>query len=485
VRCTNPVIKGGVVLSSVETVVIIHTNDLHSHFHPMPRVASTIQSIRDRQQHNLCITADIGDHIDRMRMETEGTDGLANRAVMNYCHYDVVVPGNNEGLTLDKHKLEVIYGPDNVYKAICCNMVEYDNREPVSWIQPYRVIGNERIKVGLIGVTADFNDFYHELGWHLLPPIEAVAAVVKQVRQEVDIVVICSHLGLSRDKELAEKVEGIDCVLGGHTHHFLSEPLVVNGTLICATGKFGEFVGEVEFRIDVDKKQVIHKSAICHEVQQYEPDPKLEKLIEQHRGIAREHLSEQVAYLLVPMTTSWHEESPLGNLLARGLRQWTGADLAIVNAGQILRNLDEGSITREIMLEACPSPINPCRITIKGASIRQAIEEATIENFIQLPIKGFGFRGKMLGTLCLDGIEVLIDTSHRVGILINGIPLQDEREYDLATIDMFTFGIGYLSLKEGRDVRYFLPEFIRDVLIHELQNPDAIKDSFRRRWNRV
>ena len=38
----------------------------------------------------------------------------------------------------------------------------------------------------------------------------------------------------------------------------------------------------------------------------------------------------------------------------------------------------------------------------------------------------------------------------------------------IATLDMFTFGVGYMSLKEGIDRRYYLPEFIRDLLVWAL-----------------
>jgi len=46
---------------------------------------------------------------------------------------------------------------------------------------------------------------------------------------------------------------------------------------------------------------------------------------------------------------------------------------------------------------------------------------------------------------------------------------------------MFTFGVGYVGLKEGRDVHYLLPEFIRELLCEALADPALIADSHRRR----
>jgi 2',3'-cyclic-nucleotide 2'-phosphodiesterase (5'-nucleotidase family) len=456
----------------------------------MPRIASAIRSIRERNPDALVLTVDIGDHADRMTVETEGTAGQANRAVLNDCRYDAVVPGNNEGLTFEKAQLADLYAADNRFTAICCNMVDYETGRHVPWIRPYHIVDNGRVKVGLIGVTADFNDFYHDLGWHLLPPIETVAEWTARLRPQVDVLVVCSHLGLPRDREMAERIPGIDCILGGHTHHLLPEPLFIGDTMVCAAGKYGDYVGQAEFRLALPDRRIAARTARLHPVERFPADPGLADRIRRSREAARAALSEPVAELAVPLPNAWHEESPLGNLLARGLRAWTGAEAAIVNAGQILDSLPEGPITRERILALCPSPINPCRMKLTGAAIRRALEESLLDEYIRMPVKGFGFRGKVLGTLCLDGLEVVYDPSGPdrnkiVEITLGGEPLDDRRPVDVATIDMFTFGIGYLSLQRGEDVTYYLPEFIRDLLIRELRNPASVRDCFVPRWKKV
>jgi hypothetical protein len=62
--------------------------------------------------------------------------------------------------------------------------------------------------------------------------------------------------------------------------------------------------------------------------------------------------------------------------------------------------------------------------------------------------------------------------------------LNDEEEYRLATIDMFTFGVGYLALKKGELLHYFLPEFLRDLLAEQLKKPEALKQCRKTRWIR-
>merc|ERR1711971_810336 len=52
--------------------------------------------------------------------------------------------------------------------------------------------------------------------------LEPVAKEVARLEAEgVDIIIGLGHSGYQRDMELAEKILGLDVVVGGHTHSFL------------------------------------------------------------------------------------------------------------------------------------------------------------------------------------------------------------------------------------------------------------------------
>lgn len=90
-----------------DTLTILYTNDIHSHFDAMERIAAMIDELR-AQAPGPTLLLDIGDHMDRSAVETEGTMGRANVDVLNLTGYDAVTIGNNEGLTftpasLNKH----------------------------------------------------------------------------------------------------------------------------------------------------------------------------------------------------------------------------------------------------------------------------------------------------------------------------------------------------------------------------------------------
>ena len=103
----------------------------------------------------------------------------------------------------------------------------------------------------------------------------------------------------------------------------------------------------------------------------------------------------------------------------------------------------------------CPSPINACTICLNGHQILEALEQSLLEDFTSKPIVGYGFRGRVLGTICVDGMEIHYDPKGPAynkiqSIHVNGIPMDGEREYVVGTLDMFTFKVGYPSwLKEA------------------------------------
>ena len=216
-------------------------------------------------------------------------------------------------------------------------------------------------------------------------------------------------------------------------------------------------------------------------------DGELKERIAHYREVGRSKLSSKVTSLREPMAIRWDGESALGSLLAAGLRRHTGAEIGLVNAGQLLHSLCAGVVTRETLLALCPSPINPCRMRLSGMQIRQALEESLLHEFRFKSITGFGFRGKLLGSISVDGMQIEYDPSAEpyckiVRMTVNGVPFQDEHYYSVGTIDMFSFGVGYLSLKDSEQFEYFLPEFIRDVVATELSDESAIVQAMQPRW---
>lgn len=471
-----------------ERLTIVHTNDVHSHFEAMPGIASFVKAKRDELGSDRLLVVDIGDHLDRMSPETEGTGGRANVDVLNATGVEAFVPGNNEGITLPADMLRAAFAGRAQFPIVCANLREQATGRIADWMTPYHIVRKGRLRVGLIGVTAAFAEFYELLGWIVDEPLQATAAAVAEVRPRVDVLVVLSHLGLRLDERMAAEVPGIDLILGGHTHHLLEEPLRIGGAVVCGAGKYGAYAGEVELAYDPERRRLTSVAGKVVAVAGLDGGGDVRRLIEASRRESAAVLDETVAVLEEPVPLSWTGESPLGNLLAGGLRAWAAAEIGLVNAGQALAGLPAGRVTRARLLELLPGPINPCRMRLRGEHIRQALEEALLDEFAAMEIRGFGFRGKVLGTLAVDGLTVEVDPDRppydriRRILCSGGEELARERDYIVGTIDMFTWGAGYRSLSQGTQVEYMLPELLRDVLGRELQNAAALAACRERRW---
>ncbi|MFC4306083.1 bifunctional metallophosphatase/5'-nucleotidase [Cohnella boryungensis] len=466
-------------------LTLLHTNDLHSHLEEASKIGKYIAETRAGIDEESMIVVDCGDFLDRARLETEGTMADVNRALLERIGYDAVLPGNNEGLSYTPEELDRIFEGFSV-PFVCANMKLLKTGRSPRWMIPSLVLVKSGVRVGLIGLTVSYREYYRLLGWESADPMETLRAEIDRLRTEVDVLILLSHLGLRADEQIAATVPGIDLILGGHTHHLLEVPLLIGNTAVCAAGKFGAYIGHLELEFDTDSGRLSVKGG-SRSTDGMTSSPELDALIAAHRRQAQHKMSRRVALLKEPLAWSHDRESVLPTLLAAALRELAQAELALVNAGQFLEGLPAGGVTEETIHTICPSPINPCLIRLPGRLILRSLEESLLPEFQNLEIRGFGFRGRVLGLLCMDGLEAIADLSeapyNRIKkATVNGAPLDEHRIYSVATLDMFTFGVGYLGLHEGQDVRYFLPEFIRDVLSRALNDEALVERAKTPRW---
>jgi 2',3'-cyclic-nucleotide 2'-phosphodiesterase (5'-nucleotidase family) len=481
------------MISSISQVTLLHTNDIHSDLEAAARIARYVKQIRNHVPRSQLLVLDCGDFLDRSRMETEGTLGGVNRRLLQEIGYDALTIGNNEGLTLSHAQLNE-YGERLGIPVVCANFRPLKPDDRAGWLVPSLQVHKAGLNIGLIGLTAPFNDYYELLGWHASDPFEAAAAETARLRsQGADIIIVMSHLGLRQDERLAASVDGIDLILGAHTHHLLEKPMRIGRTAMSAAGKFGRHIGHLTLsaqRRDPSDRQTVSIQGGCLPTEQWEPDDAALAIIAEEYREAKRRMSRVVTVLDEPLGWSAEEESPLSVLLASVVRRRSGAEIGLVNAGQFLDGLPAGEITLETIHALCPSPINCCRMLLTGKEIMRAMEESLLPDFYGFSFQGFGFRGKVMGTLCFDGLEAEVDLNrqpyHRiVSITVNGEPMDPDREYLVGTLDMFTFGVGHTGLKEGRDIRYLLPELIRELLCDALSDRQMIEQAYRRRIRRI
>jgi 5'-nucleotidase len=447
----------------MEKIHIYHTNDIHSHLENWPRIRQFLaqkKEMHDEKEENVFLF-DIGDFIDRWHPFTDATKGKGNIELLNECQYTAVTIGNNEGVNLPFYDLNQLYDTAQ-FDVLLANLCYQDGSYP-NWVKPYKVYQTEQgTRVGVIGLTAHFAHLYGLLGWKVTEPHTELKKWLERLKAESDIIILLSHLGLQDDERIADNFPDIDVILGGHTHHFLEKGKLVKDTLLGAAGKYGYFVGSITLQLN-EQKTITHKEAILYDSKELPAVHNEQEQIASYFTKGKALLNQKVTTLTKPLNNELFQETEFSLMLCRALREWCNSDCAMINAGLLLGPLT-GEVTVYDLLKICPHPINPCVVELTGKELEAVLWETKDEGLVHKEIKGLGFRGTLLGVFVYDRI-IFADEI----IFVNGKELDYERNYTLALPDMFTFGHFFKDVLPHKEKKYYLPEFLRDILKWKLQ----------------
>lgn len=450
-----------------EKIYIYHTNDVHSHFENWPRISSFLAGKRElhESESDQVYIFDIGDFADRWHPMTEATMGKGNVRLLNEAAYTAVTIGNNEGITLPHTALDSLYD-DAHFDVICANL-HMDGGQRPHWVLPYKIYETAGgTRVGVTAATAYFRKMYSILGWQLTEPITELQMQVNELKEKTDVLIVLSHLGIYDDEKLAEAFPEIDLILGGHTHHVLPEGKLSGHSLLAAGGKHGMYIGEVELEIDLETRELLHKKAVLHPVTELPSVPEEEQFAKELYNKGKELLQRPVASLPAPLSYDWYHKSELPRLLCSALQEWCGGDCAFINAGLVLADLPAGTATEYDIHRMLPHPINPCLISLTGAELKEVLIGTADETLPALELKGLGFRGSVMGAFVYSGIRF---DREQHAVYINEEMLDPDRKYEVATTDMFAFGRFFPAIRRAEQKRFFMPEFLRDIMAWKLK----------------
>jgi 5'-nucleotidase/UDP-sugar diphosphatase len=284
--------SGGSAATLTDKLVILHTNDLHSHlmgFGPeadytpltpnddatvggVARLATEIGAARARAaaKKEPVLLLDAGDFMMGSLFEFLATSVSPELSFMQAAGYDATTLGNHEfdwtptGLAgmLQAATLNGVTVP-----IVASNMVLSDTDagdDGLAALSQAGVVKHKLVKTvgglkvgifGLLGSNA-------ALVTPQAAPVTfedikvASARMVTELRDtdKVDLVIALSHSGINQDgtgedADLAKAVAGIDVIVSGHTHDYLTEPAQVGNTIIVTAGSYGRYLGELELSV--------------------------------------------------------------------------------------------------------------------------------------------------------------------------------------------------------------------------------------------
>lgn len=269
-------------------IVILHTNDLHSRLIGYaPESEYTPLTINDdktiggfarigaiilgEKENNSAITlaVDAGDFsMGTLFTPLEPKTGFQLR-LMKSMGYDVVGLGNHE-FDYGPGKLAQIIKTSTENGEIPCLLASnaiFNVNDPgdddLEQLSSEQILGRqliltrENIKIGFFSILGKNAD---DVAPKAAPvtfakQIPFAKKMVKELKdKKCDIIICISHSGVLKDKngewkgedyEIAKNVNGIDLIVGGHSHTKLEQPLLVNGIPVVQTGEFGQFVGRI------------------------------------------------------------------------------------------------------------------------------------------------------------------------------------------------------------------------------------------------
>ncbi|WEG72918.1 bifunctional metallophosphatase/5'-nucleotidase [Vagococcus intermedius] len=448
----------------MEKIVILNTNDIHSHFENWPKIRRYLVSEKRavEKKGKTCLTLDLGDFSDRVHPYTEASNGLFNTELMNEIGFDGVTIGNNEGIGNSFSQLNQLYSEAN-FDVIVANLFEKKTNKRPSWAKPYKIIITSKgTKIGLIGLTAAYPLTYEPNGWTIHLAKSILPTLLVELSSNTDVIILMSHLGLKEDQLLAEMFPEIDLILGSHTHHLLSAGVLVNNVLLTGAGKFGQYVGLTH--LDLEKHQIVAKETKIINVSELKEKASDNSEVAGYWEKGDELLASQpIAFLQKGLGDAADFYNDLVKETLEALKNYAGVDAAIINSGLFLKSLEAGFVTKKDLHECLPHPMRIIKVTLTGSDLFELLVDmdSKQEGLLNHPIEGMGFRGKIFGQLVLTGIT--FDRQEK-SIYWQGNPILPSKIYSFATVDHLLFIPQFPIMSKKGQVEFLFPEFLREVL---------------------
>jgi 2',3'-cyclic-nucleotide 2'-phosphodiesterase (5'-nucleotidase family) len=219
---------------------LYHTSDLHNHRGFVTR----LRALRDERAGLLF---DCGDSL-------RGSQTIYYRnepiiAELDAAGYDAQAIGNREFNYL--FPLLRARARKMMHPLVCSNLLDTKGRElPFLSSMTMRFDETTIHVLGLLIMQYPVGSPYERIfGWRFLDPWDAVAPYAERI-PDGDMLLVLSHVGLTLDRQLAQRIPRIDLILGGHSHDTLFKPETHNGVPIVHAGPYGQYVSRTELAYD-------------------------------------------------------------------------------------------------------------------------------------------------------------------------------------------------------------------------------------------
>ena len=367
--------------------------------------------------------------------------------------------------------------PGAAFPYIAANTEYEDTGENV--LPPYKIVKRDGVDVGFIGVTTE--DTPNIVVPDAIAPFrvtdisESVDKYVAELKaRKVETIVVLAHSGGFFDNnakrvtgevlsETAEMSDDVDVVVAGHSHSKLNDCVddqtgatrsaEPNG---CAEDKLvieafsgGTAFDAVSMNVDRRTKDVVGSTGSVVTTYQdgVRPDARTAALVKEYKDRIAPVANRVVGTAAgdISTTTTPAGESPLGDLIADGQREFAGADFAFMNPGGIRAPIAAGEVTYGELFSVQPFDNQVVKMRLTGEQVYRVFEQQ------------FGTDGRTR-ILQVSGLEFSYNSTNPAGQRITGVALPDGTPIDrsatytvAANSFIATGGDGFTVLQKGQN----------------------------------
>jgi 5'-nucleotidase len=344
-------------------------------------------------------------------------------------------------------------------------------------VAPYKIYEFGQHSVAVVGwITPDTETSSSPGPTVTFEQIEpAVQEAVDELTQmQIDVIIGLSHAGYARDQEMAQNVEGLDIIVGGHSHTYLSDtdpdaagpyPTVVespNGepVLVVTAGYWGKYLGELTIEFDENGVPDTWTGQPILLDASVEQNPDVLELVDEYAADIDSFGNEVIGETLVDIdgssATCRFGECLMGNFVA-DIMLWESKSqsiqIAMLNGGGIRAGILAGDVTVGQVLTVFPFENSLATMGLLGQDVLAALEFG-VSRADDPSNEGTG------RFLQVAGLRYEFDPNRAVGSRILSVevldendqfqPLDTEAVYQMVTIDYLRGGgDGYTIFEEN------------------------------------
>lgn len=394
-----------------------YVNDIHGQTNAMLRILSGIKG-------DLVLSAgDIG-------IGDEKNKAVNRAAVkfMNLANVKGAAMGNHEMDTKQNDYIDTISEFDGDVLAVNFkkeplenqtpeDIKEFDRGELDKHLKPSTVVEVKGEKIGIIGASPiDFSARITHPSYHTDCHTDNFEDTIEDIRQEIENlksqginkIFLVSHLGHRADQVIAQETDGLDVIIGGHTHELVEdikegENLFYSQSgepvILTEAGKNGKYFGKLNLTFDengvITKAQNnLGESANFSKnmINQYIFDEILGK-------------PEQIGYIkeVVEPPKSLIEENAHANFMCDAMRYEMGADIAIWNNSGTRSYFTVGNIDSRDIKDIAPFED---RISVANVS-----EKKLVDMFKHAIEATYRTQGNKPGLMAVSGMNYTVSPS--------------------------------------------------------------------------